>query len=193
MTALSQTVKLTEFLNSSEMGAIVLLNRIVLATLNDVSPSSAHVVAQATNTTGVKTTGTATFTVDGVLVSKAATDPLWTLTGSVLPVASFTRYALLLNASGTASVLQGTVSQVSAASVVYQSMPDGAAVVGYVTIQTDATHTFTPGTTSLTAAGITAAFFTGTDKVFFPLLADSANGNEILQLSGLANSGSLLG
>ena len=186
MAAISQSSHVTAKLDSDQMLAQVLINRLILETLNDVSPSSAHVVAQATNTTGVKTTGTATYTADGVLTSKAATDPLWTLTGAAITAVTgtplFTRYLLLLNAAGTATVLQSNVSPISSASCVYPSMPDGAAVVGFITITVTAV-TFTPGTTSLTAAGITTAFFSGTDKLLFPLIADASSGVELLQAS----------
>lgn len=183
MVAVSQSAHNDAKLDSVQMLAYVVLNRLILSSLNDVSPSSAHTISQATNTTGVKTTGTTNFTADGVLASKAATDPMWTLTGAavVAPASgAFFKYLLAINAAGTASVVQSSVRTDSLANCVYASMPDGAAVVGYVTITLASGTTFTPGTTSLTAAGVTAAYFVGTDKALLPLLADASSGVELL-------------
>jgi hypothetical protein len=121
--------------------------------------------AKATNNTGVKTVNTLSYVIDGAWqATVAATDPAWTLTGGVVPASSWTKWYLLVNAGGsTFSVLQGTVSQVSAASVVMPFMPQSLCVVGVLTLATAAATTFTPGTTALNATGITATFNDGVD------------------------------
>lgn len=147
--------------------------------------SSAAGAAQATNTTGVKNANTINYSVNGQLgKTKAATDPLWTLSGAVVQAASWQKYALLLDAAGTATVQEATQSKVSAALVSWVNVSNvsvyapllsilnaGKVVACVVTVATDATHTFTPGTTSLTGTGITTTFEDGIDPSFLPILA----------------------
>lgn len=121
------------------------------------------VVAIATTTSKVKTTNATVLLEKGAAFALAATDNYWTLTGGVLAVLSFRRY-LLIDTAGVASVLASNDSLVSAAACRFPALPaNGSAVVGVVSIATDATHTFTPGTTLLGAAGITATFIDGID------------------------------
>lgn len=192
MAATFQGSHVTAKLDSDQMLAQVLVNRLILSTLNQLSQASVGVYSQATNTTGVKSVGVTSYTVDGALLTKAATDPLWTLTGVAITAVTgtplFVKYLLLLNAAGAASVLESNVSNVSLASCVYPSMPDGAAIVGVVSITITAV-TFTPGTTSLSAAGIVTTVATGTDKALFPLIADASSNQEVL----VASAGSGLG
>jgi len=183
MSATSFAVRVTELYNSQGLAVAVLLNRNLLNDLNlALGPAGAAI---ATNTTGVKSVNSVTYTLDGAFqTAKGATDPLWTLTGGVLAVASFRRYLLCIGSGGTASVIASTDSTVSAASCVYTTMPDGVCVFSFITVATDATHTFTPGTTALNATGITTTFADGTDKFLLPLIADAASGNEVLALGG---------
>lgn len=159
-------------------------NAIAATWFNRVMSSGA--IAQSAGTPqSVKSTATITYTINGVFASKAATDPLWTLTGAVVPVSSFQSYLLLLDSAGTATVQEGTPSIVNAAGVTYGNVSRvstyaplltvlnaGKVVAGYIQVATDATHTFTPGTTSLTATGITTTYFNGTDQAACPLIAN---------------------
>jgi hypothetical protein len=125
--------------------------------------------AQATNTTGVKTANTTVFTIDGVFKSKALTDPMWALTGTAVTAGgsgATMHYALCLNASGTASVVQGPTNQGSTTAwtpAPANQLPADIAIVATLKISLAAATVFTPGTTSLTAAGVTSTFEDGMD------------------------------
>jgi hypothetical protein len=144
---------------------------------------------QATSTVSVKSVSTITYLIAGAFKSKAATDPLWTpgsgTSATTVAVSSFQKYALALNAAGTASVQEAVQSKVSAAAVVWTNVSafspwsaflnltnSGLAIVATLQIATDATHTFIPGTTALNAAGITATIFDGVDQSLIPLIAN---------------------
>ncbi|HKR56932.1 MAG TPA: hypothetical protein VJS20_11585 [Gemmatimonadales bacterium] len=129
--------------------------------------------AQATNTTGVKSANTTTFVIDGVFKSKGATDPLWTLTGSAVTAGvggATMHYLLCLNASGTASVIQGPTNQGSTTvwtPAPANQMPQDIAACATLKISLTATTVFTPGTTALNAAGVTATFEDGCDATLW--------------------------
>lgn len=190
MSSQTQTAKQLAFLNDSLMAVTVLLNRLVLIQTNGAETAAG--CATATTTSQAKTTNTFAYQIDGVWKSKGATDNFWTLTGATVPVSSFTKYLLLINAAGAASVLQSSVA-LTAAGCIFPSCPDALAIAGILQVATDGTHTFLPATTLLGAAGITATFTDGAGNTLLPLIADSNTGAQILSLSGGANSGSLLG
>ena len=129
--------------------------------------------AQATNTTGVKSANTTTFLIDGVFKSKGATDPLWTLTGSAVTAGvggATMHYALVLNASGTASVVQGPTNQGSTTvwtPAPANQMPQDLCIAATLKLSLTATTVFTPGTTALNAAGVTATFEDGMDATLW--------------------------
>jgi hypothetical protein len=144
--------------------------------------------ATATVTSQAKIVSTLTYTIGGKFFSKGATDNFWTLTGAVVPAGSFQKYALLIDTAGAASVQEATPSTANAASVVWTNVSGlsgwpllavlssqagviSKAVAATLTVATDATHTFTPGTTLLGATGITATFQDGIDAALLPLLA----------------------
>ena len=137
-----------------------LANTIALLLANDTLTAAG--CATATVTSQAKTTNTLTYTIDGAYKTKAATDNFWTLSGVTVPVASVQKYYLLIDGSGAASVVQGVPAS-TAAGVVLPFPPQSKAIAGVLTITTDATHTFIPGTTLLGATGITAAFNDGYD------------------------------
>lgn len=115
-------------------------------------------IAMATTKSKVKTTTTAKFSSNGVVVTKAATDNFWTLTGAAMAVSVFRKYLLCINASGTASVIASS-DAAAAADCMFTALPaTGVCVVGVLTVATDATNPFTPATTLLDAAGITATY-----------------------------------
>jgi hypothetical protein len=137
----------------------------------------------ATNTTGVKTTATTQLFVNGVPLSLTATDPLWTLTGGNLAAGAVRKYLLLwdgASATTVASVLQSTTDPVIAtygtaalalAACRFPSLPASDTtgpnvIVGILSI-TNTTNAFIPGTTALTATGVTAAYRDGPDNNVF--------------------------
>lgn len=122
------------------------------------------VCATGTTTSKVKTTNATVLRNAGAANALAASDDFWTLTGGVLAVSSFRRYLLLCDTADAATVLASNDSTVAATSCRFPSLPaNGVAIVGVLTVATDSTHTFTPATTLLGAAGITATYIDGTD------------------------------
>lgn len=139
----------------------------------------------ATTTSAVKTVNTITYLINGVFKSEAPTDPEWTLAGTTVAISSFQKYALLLDAAGTPTIQEATQSVVSAAAVSWTNVNNygpwgpalaifnaGKCVAAMLTIATDATHTFIPGTTLLGAAGITATLVDGIDQSLMPLIGN---------------------
>lgn len=149
-------------------------------------PLTAAGVATATTTSKAKTVNTLTYLIAGVFFSKGATDNFWTLSGTTVAASSWQKYLLLIDSSGAASIQEGTQSLVSAAAVSWTNVTGvsrwgpllsvlnaGKCIVSTLTIATDATHTFVPGTTLLGAAGITATFVDGMDQSLLPLIANT--------------------
>lgn len=121
-------------------------------------------VTIATTTTMVKTTNATVLLNAGVMNALAASDNFWTLTGGVLAASSFRRYLLLCDAADAASVLASDDSTVSAAACRWATQPpNGTAIVGILTVATDASTTFTPAVTALSASGITDTYVDGWD------------------------------
>ncbi len=121
-------------------------------------------VTIATTASKVKTTNATVLLNAGVMNALAASDDFWTLTGGVLAASSFRRYLLLCDAADAATVLASDDSIVSAAACRWSTLPaNGTAIVGILTVATDSTHTFTPATTLLSAAGITDTYVDGWD------------------------------
>jgi hypothetical protein len=124
-------------------------------------------VATGTTTSKVKTTNQTDFFVNGSVFRKAATDDFWTLTGAVLAISSWRKYLLCVDNTGAASVVQSTTdSTVSAAAVQLPALPANKCVFGVLTVATNGATTFTPGTTLLGAAGITATYVDGLDPLY---------------------------
>lgn len=153
--------------------------------LNRILTSGA--IAIGTTTTKVQAAADITFTIGGAFFLKGDTDDLWTLSGSVVPASSWQKYLLLLDSAGTASIQEATPSQVSADAVSWTNvnhlspwgpllsvLDDGKVIAGVLTIATDATHTFTPGTTALSATGITDTYTNGIDGSLLPLIGNTA-------------------
>jgi hypothetical protein len=169
---------------SMAKGDVEMTNALALYTLN--MPFSSGGIAIATTTTKVKTVSTVTYQLAGInSYSLAATDNFWTLSGTVVAAASWQKYLLLVDSAGTASIQEGTQSLVSAAAVTYTNVSGlskwaplitvlnaGKIIAGYITVATDATHTFTPGTTALGATGITTTYTNGLDQALLPIIAN---------------------
>lgn len=151
---------------------------------------AAPTVATATVTSQVKTTTTVQYTVGGRLFSKANTDNFWTLAGTTVAISAFQKYLLCVDDAGAATVVEGTQAATAATVTWTNVSPQAKAfpqnpwaalisilnasrcIFGVLTVATDATHTFIPGTTLLGAAGITATYIDGLDSTLFPLLAN---------------------
>jgi hypothetical protein len=111
------------------------------------------------------TTNTVQYCIDGQLYEKSATDDLFVFSDvSVQPVSTTCFYALCLNAAGDASVVNGEPVSTAAitagtSKALFPEVPETVCVVGGVKVETDSTHTFTPGSTALSAAGITDTYY----------------------------------
>lgn len=127
----------------------------------------------------VKTTAAIVYTVLGVIYNKAilsaqsiaVTHNYSGSTGGafIQPVSTTVLYTLALDASGNVAVVQGTYSgqdltTLSAGAGVRGSgliadAPAGYTPFGVIKIATNASTTFTAGTTALDAAGVTATYY----------------------------------
>lgn len=151
-------------------------------------------LAVATVTSQVKSTNSAQYLIAGVGKTKAATDNFWTLAGTTVAVSSFQKYALLVDDTGAASVQEATQNTVSLASVSWANVTPLAKAVpqnpwapllamlnqskcvfGILSIATNSSTTFVPGTTLLGAAGITATFNWSIDPVLLPMIYNDKN------------------
>ncbi len=179
MAATSTGVRVVGVKGDGTRFAAQTINRLILLYQNRVLTAAA--VATGTTTSKVKTVATATFTIDGTFKTKAATDDLWTLSGTVVAASMFQKYLLLLNAAGTASIQEG-IQASAAAGVVFNTLPDAKAIIGIATVATDSSTTFTPGTTLLGAAGITTTYVDGFDNSLLPLVGDAFNNTVLTDL-----------
>jgi hypothetical protein len=123
-------------------------------------PLSDGGVALATTKSKVKTAANVTYLINGEFKVKNATDNLWTLTGDAVAAAMFQKWLLCLDTDGAASVVIGTAGA-TAAEVVLPAWPANKSVVGVLTVQNGSAADFTPGTTLLDAADITATYYDG--------------------------------
>jgi hypothetical protein len=112
-------------------------------------------LAIGTTTTKAKTAAAINFVIAGRALTKAATDDLFTLTGTALAANQVCAFFLYLDASGTASIAQSAIKTASTVSTGIADAfewpePDAKAVVGALLIKS-AGSAFTPGTTALTS------------------------------------------
>lgn len=134
-------------------------------------------LAIATDPTKVATTIDTTYRIGGVQYTLLKQDDFWALSGNPVPPSSWQKYALLVDAAGSPSVISGNGSGVSAQSVKVVQLGATAeqAVIGLMTVATDGATTFTPGVDPLNATGVTVTFADGVDvAAMFPTVASVA-------------------
>lgn len=132
----------------------------------------------------VKTTGATTYSVDGVLYSKAALaaqsiapthDAFGNLVAAgiaayVQPVNTTVFYVVSVNAAGTVAVSQGSylgqtqafpndLSKIWTGTGAIPVEPAGYTAIGVIKVAPTVAATFTPGTTLLDAANVNATYF----------------------------------
>ena len=132
----------------------------------------------------IKTTGATTYTVDGVMYSKAAlaAQSMAVTHGCfgevvaagpaafVQPVLTTVFYVVALNAAGTVAIVQGCfagqnitfandLSKVIVGNGAIPDEPAGYTAIGVIKVALAGAATFTPGTTALDAANVTATYF----------------------------------
>lgn len=127
------------------------------------------VCARGTTASKVKTTATSQFSDNQVIKSLTATDDLWTLTGGNLAAGFCRRYWLLWD--GTSATTVVSVQQSSDISIAVAGSaaaainlcrwpalpPMGTIIVGILSIA-NTTNAFIPGTTLLSATGVTDTY-----------------------------------
>lgn len=146
--------------------------------------TKATLAINAASAATVKTTGATSYTINGVFYTKAAlaaqsfavthredgsavtaTDAAY-----VQPAETTVIYLVCLNAVGAVAVVQGGYagqavlyandkSKVLTSDGGVPEIPAGYIAIGAVKVATAAATTFTPGTTALDAAGVTATYF----------------------------------
>jgi len=116
-------------------------------------------LAEGTNANTFKTVNTLTFTNNGVFKSKAATDNIAFSSGhTAVGPSSACLFGVWINASGTVSTSQGPIVAAGDPCPVPGAPAANLTLVGLIKVTTDASTTFTPGSTDLGAAGVTDAY-----------------------------------
>jgi hypothetical protein len=124
--------------------------------------------ARATTASKVKTTNATVTQHSGVANAVAASDNAWTLTGANLAAGFFRRYLLIVDAADAFTV-QASSDAATKAACTWSGLPgDGFAILGILTIQ-NTTNPFVPGTTLLSAAGVTDTYIDGIDDSIIPV------------------------
>jgi len=119
-------------------------------------------VAEGTNSATIQLAVAVDYAIDGVIYEKAITDNLAITAATEQAVGTICCYLAYINAAGTVATLKGAevaVTDNTDGFVFWPECPDGYSAVGGFTIVTDATHTYTAGTTDNSATGITDVYF----------------------------------
>jgi len=116
-------------------------------------------LAEGTNSGTFKTVNTLTFTNNGVLKSKAATDNLVFNTGTALGNSQACLFAVWIDGSGNVTTTQGPIVAAGDPCPVPSQTTANVTLVGLAKVTTSSAATFTPGTTDLSASGITDVFY----------------------------------
>lgn len=88
------------------------------------------------------------FCIDGLAYKKAITDNIVITAGIEQALATFCKYLVSINASGTVTTTQGNVAATAALALV-PGLPADNAPIGYFQVETGGAITFTAGTTDL--------------------------------------------
>jgi len=116
-------------------------------------------LAEGTNANTFKTANTLTFTNNGVFKSKAATDNLTFSTGTALAASQACLFAVWISSGGTVTTTQGPIVAAGDPCPVPTAAASNLTLVGLIKVTTSSAATFTPGSTDLSATGITGAYY----------------------------------
>ena len=116
-------------------------------------------LAEGTNSATFKTANTLTFTNNGVFKSKAATDNLTFSTGTALAASQACLFAVWISSGGTVTTTQGPIVAAGDPCPVPTAAASNLTLVGLIKVTTSSAATFTPGSTDLSATGITGAYY----------------------------------
>ena len=111
-------------------------------------------LAEGTNIATLKTISAIVFNIYNQQYSKAITDNIAMTACTQQPISSFCYYLVSINVSGSVIVTKGTNDTYA-----LPATPFGTVPIGAFKLITDATHTFTSGTTDLSGTGITATLY----------------------------------
>lgn len=121
---------------------------------------SAAGLAEGTNANTFKTTATLAYAIDGVFYSKGATDNIaMTAAAGTVPPSSAALYGVWIDAAGNVSNTRGPVVAAGEPCPVPGAPAGNVALVGLIKVTTNASTTFTPGSTDLGAAGVVDAYY----------------------------------
>lgn len=119
-------------------------------------------VAEGTNANTFKTSNPISYTIAGRGYYKGATDNLAFSAGTALGASKVCAFFVLIDAAGTVTTEQSAIVTPSPNGEVARALeipnPADKAVVGAVIVQTGSSGSFTPGSTDLSAAGVTDTF-----------------------------------
>jgi hypothetical protein len=114
-------------------------------------------LAEGTNAHTLKIAADCTYSINGIDYTKDAADNIAMTACVEQAINTYCYYLVSINKTGSVTVTKGTSAATSAdAAIALPALPADSAPLGTILILTDATHTFTSGTTDLSAAGITA-------------------------------------
>lgn len=120
---------------------------------------SAAGLAEGTNSATLKTAYAISYTIDGRMYYKAATDNIAMTALSAQADNTYRKYLVEINSSGDVSILAGTAASTAAAAKWPARSSSGKAVIGGFQIATSG-GTFTSGTTDITGGtGVTETFY----------------------------------
>lgn len=123
-------------------------------------------LAAGSDPTTLALTTDSTYVINGKQYFLPAADGVDFSAGEVQPTSSTVYYLVVVDAAGTVTTIQGDLT-----SQKLPEPPEGKAILGAVKIVTSAGATFTPGTTSLAAAGVTDTY---ADFGFYPQGGDAS-------------------
>ncbi len=116
-------------------------------------------LAEGTNANTFKTTNTLTFTSNGVFKSKSATDNLAFSSGTALAASQACLFGVWIDASGNVTTSQGPIVAAGDPCPVPGAPAANRTLVGLIKVTTSSSGTFTPGSTDLSASGVTGAYY----------------------------------
>ncbi|MBV6342491.1 hypothetical protein [Candidatus Magnetobacterium casense] len=133
----------------------------ILILLNNRTYGNSGFTSVGGATATVKTVKDVDYSINGKVFTKAATASIALTACPVQPAGTTYDYLVSVDASGNVTCTMGLdIDEYTKQwSPVRPSLPADNAPLGYFTVTTDDTHTFTAGTTNLNAAGLTITYY----------------------------------
>lgn len=115
-------------------------------------------LTEGTNANTIKTATAVAYSINGKAGSLGATDNLAMTACAVQPISTYCKYLVSVALDGSTVTTTKGNNAATAALALLPELPASSAPIGYFQILTDASTTFTSGTTDLSAAGITETY-----------------------------------